>query len=82
MSIYIDYVASNGAVIEELEIIWKESFVAYSRRYTEIFLEGLRKAMKDLVQDIRYPDRDSNPDTNPKCYEYTDLLGLYISDSQ
>jgi hypothetical protein len=72
-------------MIGELESIWKEAFVAFSRCYTEIFLVGLCKAMKDLVEDIRRPDRDSNgvpvPDIIPECYQYINLLGLCISNS-
>jgi hypothetical protein len=38
----------------------EKAVVAYSRCCTEIVWEGLRKAMKDLIQDIPHPDRFSN----------------------
>jgi hypothetical protein len=44
----------------ELESIWKEAVVTYSRYYTGLCLDGLRKPTIYLIQDGRCPDRDSN----------------------
>jgi hypothetical protein len=37
---------------DESERIWMEAVVAYSRYYTNICLEGLRRSTKNLSQDI------------------------------
>jgi hypothetical protein len=39
----------------------KKSLWPNLRYYTEIFLEGLRKAIKNFSQDSRSPDQDMNP---------------------
>jgi len=39
----LDYMASGGGLIEQLERIWKEAFVACSRYYPGICLERLKK---------------------------------------
>jgi hypothetical protein len=44
----------------ELEIIWKEATVAYSRYYSGIFLEGQRKIMQYLNQYSWCLEPDSN----------------------
>jgi hypothetical protein len=41
-------VASNGGLIEQLERIWKEAFVACSRDYSGICLERLKKTTINL----------------------------------
>jgi hypothetical protein len=47
-------------MINELESIWKEAVVTYSRYYTGLCLDELRKPTINLIQDCRCPDRDSN----------------------
>jgi hypothetical protein len=39
----------------------KKSLWPNLRYYTEIFLEGLRKAIKIFIQESRSPDQDMNP---------------------
>jgi hypothetical protein len=39
---------------------WKESFVSILRFYSVVCLQGLRKATRNLSQDIWYPDGGSN----------------------
>jgi hypothetical protein len=36
---------------DELERMWKEVILAYSRKYPRLFLEGLKKTRKYLNQD-------------------------------
>jgi hypothetical protein len=40
---------------DELEMIWKESAVGSSRDYIGIYLEGLRKTMKNLSLESHVP---------------------------
>jgi hypothetical protein len=47
-------------MIDKLEIISKKVVVAYSRYYTGICVEGLRKATRILSEDSRFLGRDSN----------------------
>jgi hypothetical protein len=49
--------------------IWKETVVVYLRYYTEIFLQGLRKTMKNIIKHIQCSGRDVNQ-TSLK-YHYT-----------
>jgi hypothetical protein len=44
-------VSLNYGITYELEKIWKEAIVAYSRYYAGNSLEGLKKAAKNLNQD-------------------------------
>ena len=46
----LDYVASGGGLIEQLERIWKEAFVACSRYYPGICLERLKKTRDRLCR--------------------------------
>lgn len=47
-------------MVNELEIIWYEVVVAYSRYYPNICLEGLKKVTEDAIKDSLCPGRDSN----------------------
>jgi hypothetical protein len=44
----LDYVASSGGLIEQLERIWKEAFVACSRYYPGFCLERVKKPAINL----------------------------------
>jgi hypothetical protein len=57
---YLDYIASDGRMIDELERIWKKAVMAYSRYYPGILLEGLRNTAENLSPDGWDPARDSN----------------------
>lgn len=48
---------------EEVEINCKEAVVAKSRTYSRIYLEGLRKATKNLNQDNQSLGLDSNQES-------------------
>jgi hypothetical protein len=61
--------ALNFGITDELESIWKEAILAYSRYYPSKFLEGLRKATRNFNEDNIYPSRDPQL-TTPK-YEPT-----------
>jgi hypothetical protein len=63
---------------DELERIWKEAPVAYSRYYPSICLEKLRKTTKTLSQNSRSPVRDSNLALSKymsRALMYTRMLG-------
>jgi hypothetical protein len=45
---YLNYIASDDTMIDELERTWKEAVVAYSRYCSGIFLEGLRNCTQNL----------------------------------
>jgi hypothetical protein len=45
---------------DKLEKIWRETVVAWSSYPSVIYLEGLRKIMKDLSRDSRCRDKDLN----------------------
>jgi hypothetical protein len=47
-------------MIDELERIWEEAVVAQAKHYPIIYLDGLRKNMKNLIQDSWYPSCDLN----------------------
>jgi hypothetical protein len=47
-------------MVNELEIIWYEVVVAYSRYYPNICLEGLKTVTKDAIKHSLCPGRDSN----------------------
>jgi hypothetical protein len=53
-------IAVNDMTINELEGIRKEAIVPYSRSYTGVSLEGLRKTTKNLNQGGRCSGRDLN----------------------
>jgi hypothetical protein len=53
-------------------MIWKEAFIAWSRYYSEICLESLRKITKNLSQDSRLPDLSN---TNQKQYRLQNPFG-------
>jgi hypothetical protein len=44
-------IASVGRMTDELERIWKDEFMIWWRHYPGIYLEKLRKTMKNLIQD-------------------------------
>jgi hypothetical protein len=48
-------------VDDELEWIWKEAVVTEFKVLSSTYLEGLRKTMKNLSQNIRSHGRDLNP---------------------
>jgi hypothetical protein len=58
-------------VNSELEGNWAEVAVAYSRYYSGISLEELKKITEILSQGNRYPDMDSN--RTPPEYKSTSL---------
>lgn len=60
--------------IDELEVIWKDVVVAYSRYSPGSCLEELREKTKNLSQDSRCPARDSN--LTPPEYRYAAPLGI------
>jgi hypothetical protein len=58
----------NGRITDELENIWKKTFVAYSEYYPGICLEGLRiytKMAAGVPAEIRLPEYESG--TLPLC---------------
>jgi hypothetical protein len=57
---YLDYIASDGGMVDELERIWKEAVMTWLRYYPGIYLGELRRTMKDLSQKSRCPSIDSN----------------------
>jgi hypothetical protein len=44
----------------ELETIWKEAAVAYSRYYPDVLHVALRKTTENLSQESWFPGRGSN----------------------
>jgi hypothetical protein len=56
---------------DELEMIWEEMPVVYSRCHPCICLKKLRKIKKNLTQDSWCPDRNSNQASSE--YEYRAL---------
>jgi hypothetical protein len=52
-------------MIDELERIWKET--TQTRYCPGIYLKGLRRFTKDVSQDSRCPDRDSNRVPSAHC---------------
>jgi hypothetical protein len=46
--LFNDYIALKGRMTDEVHRIWKEADGAESRYYPCIFLEGMRKTMKNL----------------------------------
>jgi hypothetical protein len=63
----ITNIAKTDTMINELERIWKEAAVVYSRYYPGTCFVGLRKITNNLSQDSRSPGRDLNP--GPTKYE-------------
>jgi hypothetical protein len=53
---------SDGRIVDYGQIAkdLRETNVVECRCYSAIFLEGLRKTVKNLTQDNRYPRIDSN----------------------
>jgi hypothetical protein len=47
----------------ELARIWKEGAMAYSRYHPGIYLDELKKTMKNVRRDIQCPGRDANQAT-------------------
>jgi hypothetical protein len=62
----LDYIASNGRMIDGLDSIWKEATLAYSRYYPGIRLQGPRKTTRNLeIAGIPTEIRtDDIPDTS------------------
>jgi len=46
---------------EELAVIYTIGFLSYLNILANIWLQGLRKIMKHLSEDIQFMDRDSSP---------------------
>jgi hypothetical protein len=66
-------------MIDETERIWKETAVAWSRYYSRVYLEGLRKTTKNLSQNSQCSSRGSNQ----TCLEQVvvTIILLYIASS-
>jgi hypothetical protein len=59
---------------DELEGMWEEAVVTYSKCYPEIFQKSLRKIPKILSQVIPAGIRSKYlPNTSPGCYHNTNL---------
>jgi hypothetical protein len=51
LSVSKGHTASNSRMIDELERIWKEAVMAYSKHWPGVFLEEQRKTMKIASED-------------------------------
>jgi hypothetical protein len=56
-----DCIVLDGKITDELERNRKEAFVACARLYPDIYLEGLRKTMKNFSSDSNRGLRECNP---------------------
>jgi hypothetical protein len=77
----LDYVVLNGRMIVELKTIWKEAIMASLRYYPSIFLEGLRKPLKNLFRISNIPaqiETECLPHVNVEFYHYASLLSTQV----
>jgi hypothetical protein len=55
-------------VTDEFERMWKEAVVSYLMKYPSIYLDRLKKTKKNIIEDTKALNKNSNP----KPPEYKD----------
>jgi hypothetical protein len=73
---YLDYIASNGRMINELKRIWKEAVVAKSRYCPSIHLEGQENYEKPPGHPLSRPRIEQHMrSASLERYRYANLPG-------
>jgi hypothetical protein len=66
-------------------MIWKQVAMEWTKYCPGIYMEGLRRSMKVLIQDGRCPAEIRNKDlvnTSLENYRYVNPLNVYILNKQ